>query len=451
MTALAAAPLVLAAALLAGACGSDDGTEAAAIDGGSRPRAPGSPDVPDAGSGSADATTTDGASPSDPCATKAPACPTTTTTAGSGVVALDRCAFPMKQDATWSTLPPLVDALAKIVPVTSLKDLFADLNRVGMPVAAGAVPGGPAGVSVAVRWNDEDDANETWTPQGLSGSADAAPSGLVEGRRILLSAWYYTPPAGSTYEKGVRVAVLDVTDPAAPRYRFALLVEPKGSVAAPTFAPVLVHAGGLVWIGDLLYVPVTATGFRVFDMKHILATTTDVDEIGCSAGVCRGGLYKYVIPQIGSYTDTSACAPIYSSVSLDRSTSPPTLLASEYCGGTACGGKPLAGRAYRWPLDPATGRLSSGIFWPSEAMLLGQQQVQGTASRAGVYYMSSSAPAASAGALYRVKGGKSATSTWLDFPEDLMVDAPNGLLWTQSEGVGTRVVAGMKLTSYPAP
>ncbi len=77
---------------------------------------------------------------------------------------------------------------------------------------------------------------------------------LVDGRRIVLVSWYYTPPAGSTYEKGVRVAFVDVTTPATPTYRFALLVEPTGTVAAPNFVPVTVHAGGLVWFGNLLYV-----------------------------------------------------------------------------------------------------------------------------------------------------------------------------------------------------
>jgi hypothetical protein len=242
-----------------------------------------------------------------------------------------------------------------------------------------------------------------------------------------------------------------VTNPQTPTYRFALLVEPKGTVAAPTYAPVTVHAGGMVWFGNLLYVVDTGRGFRVFDMAHAMRVATDVDEIGCQGTTCRAGLYKYVIPQTGGYTDTSACAPLFSYVALDRSTTPPSLLSGEYCGGTACASKPLAGRAYRWPLDGANGRLRAGTSWPSEAMLLGQTQVQGAASYKGLYYRASSAPAGGGGALYRVKGAKSATSKWLDAPEDLMVDEQNGLLWSLSEAAGSRVVAGMKLTSYPAP
>lgn len=387
----------------------------------------------------------------DPCATQAPVCPTTTTTAGSGVVAIDRCAFPIEEATTWSSLPPLVTALEKIAPTASTASILADLNRTATPAAAGSVPGAPPGVDVAVRWEAEDDDSTTWIPQGITGSADASATGLVDGKRVVVVSWYYTPPAGSTYEKGVRLAFVDVTNPQVPTYRFALLVEPTGTPQAPTFAPVVIHAGGLAWFGNLLYVVETGRGFRVFDMTRAMQVATDVDQIGCQAGTCRAGLYKYVVPQIGGYTSTSACAPLFSYVALDRSTTPPSLLSGEYCGGTACKSQPLAGRAYRWSLDATTGRLGAKKSWPSEAMLLGQTQVQGAASRKGVYYLSSSAPAGGGGALYRVRTGKSATSTWLDAPEDVMVDEANGLLWSLSEAAGSRVIAGMKLTSYPAP
>lgn len=325
-------------------------------------------------------------------------CPTTTTTAGSGVVAIDRCAFPIEEATTSSSLPPLVTALEKLAPKASTAAILADLNRTATAATAGLVPGAPPGVDVAVR-----------------------------------------------------LAFVDVTNPQAPTYRFALLVEPTGTPQAPSFVPVTIHAGGLAWFGNYLYVVETGRGFRVFDMTRAMQVATDVDQIGCQAGVCRAGLYKYVVPQVGGYTSTKACAPLFSYVALDRSTTPPSLLSGEYCGGTACASQPLSGRAYRWPLDATTGRIGAKTSWPSEAMLLGQTQVQGGASRKGVYYLSSSAPAGGGGALYRMRTGKSATSTWLDSPEDLMVDEANGPLWSLSEAAGKRVVAGMKLTSYPAP
>lgn len=391
------------------------------------------------------------AAAADPCANQTPVCPTTTTTAGSGVVAIDRCAFPIDEATTWSSLPPLVTALEKLAPKAGTAAILADLNRTATAATAGSVPGAPPGVDIAVRWEAEDDDSTTWIPQGITGSADASPTGLVDGKRVVVVSWYYTPPAGSTYEKGVRLAFVDVTNPQVPTYRFALLVEPTGTPQAPSVAPITIHAGGLAWFGNYLYVVETGRGFRVFDMTRAMQVATDVDQIGCQAGVCRAGLYKYVVPQVGGYTSSKACAPLFSYVALDRSTTPPSLLSGEYCGGTACASQPLAGRAYRWPLDAATGRLGAKKSWPSEAMLLGQTQVQGAASRKGVYYLSSSAPAGGGGALYRVRTGKSATSAWLDSPEDLMVDEANGLLWSLSEAAGARVIAGMKLTSYPAP
>ena len=142
----------------------------------------------------------------------------------------------------------------------------------------------------------------------IGATSSASPTGLVDGRRVVVVSWYYTPPSGSTYEKGVRLAFVDVTDPQAPTYRFALLVEPKGTPAAPDFAPITIHAGGIVWFGDLLYVVEPGKGFRVFDISRAMQVATDIDTIGCTKAVCHAGLYKYVVPQIGAYTTASACA-----------------------------------------------------------------------------------------------------------------------------------------------
>ena len=435
-------------ALAMGACSSSDDAaapgllDAAAIDSSTKPVDPGDSDVPDG-------SVADGAKPIDPCAAKKAVCPTTTTTEGSGLVAIDRCAFPLVESTSFATYSPIIKALGALAPAASAAVVLADLNRIAVPTTS--PPGSPAGVTLGFTWDAEDQAVTTWIPQGLTGSADSTTSGLLNGRRIVLVSWYYTPPSGSTYEKGVRLAMVDVTNPQTPTYRLLLLVEPTGTPAAPSFAPVVLHAGGLAWVGDFLYVVETGRGFRVFDMSRMLQAATDVDTIGCTTTACHAGLYKYVVPQIGAYGSTSACKPLFSYASLDKTTSPPSLLSGEYCGGTACASNPLAGRVFRWPLDGITGRLASGTSWPSEAFLIGEPQVQGAASRNGVFYLSSSAPAAGGGALYRVTAGKRVVSPWLDAPEDLMVDETNGLLWGQAEAAGARAVVGAKLTSYPAP
>jgi hypothetical protein len=364
--------------------------------------------------------------------------------AGDGLTAIDRCAFPISEASSFGSLPALADALGTIAKPVAMADVLADLNRSAVPKTT--VPGNPAGVKIAFAWDADDMGKAWWTPQGLSGSADAAPGGLVGGRRVVVVSWYHdlAKEPGATVEKGVRLSFVDVTDPANPHYRHVLLVTPTGTVAAPSFQAVNVHAGGIAWYGDLLYVVDTGQGFRVFDTTKMLQVATDMDVIGCTGGTCRAGTYKYVLPQIGAYTDVSKCSPIFSFVSLDRSTTPPALVSGEYCSSTACTG-PLAGRLFRWPLVGSAGRLAPGKSWPSAAYLMAQTQVQGAAMDGGVGYLSSSAPAGGGGALYRVEPGKSTTSPWIDAPEDLMVDASHGLLWSLSEAVNARYVFGAKV------
>jgi hypothetical protein len=381
----------------------------------------------------------------DACASQMAACPTMPTlTEGGGLRAINRCAFPMALAAGAFGNTALLDALAlRTTPVT-VAQVVADANRVATQTTM--APGNPPGLAYAFRWNMEDDTSTTWIPQGITGSADATASGLWAGRRVVLVSWY--EDAG--LQKGVRIAFVDVTTPSTPRYRFALLVQPTGTPAAPSFTQVDAHAGGIVWFGSYLYMAQTGSGFRVFDLSRVMQVATDQDVMGCTASTCRAGLYKYVIPQVAAYTDRSSCGPLFSWVSLDRASSPPVLVSGEYCSGTACAA-PLAGRIFHWPLDMATGLLRGATTWPVSAAYMGHRQVQGGAVRAGVTWLSSSAPAAGGGALYTVNATRGLSSTFVDAPEDLMVDEANGVLWSQSEGAGSRVVVAVRFTSYPLP
>jgi hypothetical protein len=405
------------------------------------------------GSGMAGSGGSAGSAPADACATKTPVCNATTGfKEGGGLVAIDRCAFPIKEAgfASYGSLIKGTEA-AKLVKTVKIADVLGDLNRSAVQVTAAKVPGKPAGVKQAFTWATGDVNVDYWIPQGLSGSADAVASGLVDGKSVIVVAWYYdlAKDPGSTQKKGVRVAFVDVTNPSKPMYRFALLVEPTGTVDAPNFGPVNIHAGGIVWFGNSLYVADTSHGFRVFDLNHIWSVPPD-DGLGCDFSRCVAENYAYVIPQSGKYEAGDTCDLLFSYVSLDRSVSPPTLISGEYCSDTACKG-PLTGRAIRWPLDEKTGKLAAGTSYPAEAYVFQQKQVQGAAAHAGTFYLSSSAPAGGDGALYRVIKGKSKTSGWLDSPEDLLVDQPNKLLWSLSEADGARFVMGAALSSYPAP
>jgi len=394
----------------------------------------------------------DGGTPPDPCEGKSVTCPALPGgfSVGSGLAAIERCAFPLDEGPEQASFLPLVDALAKKLAAKTLANVLADLNRTTVAVAT--VPGGPPGVDRAFRWDDAENVKAYWIPQGITGSADASASGLVEARHLIVVSFYYDKAKhpGSNGEKGVRLAFVDVTPSSAPKYRFALLVEPSGTVAAPDFKAIPIHAGGIAWFGDRLYVADTFTGFRVFDTTRIFQVATDQDVIGCAGGTCRAGLYKYVLPQVGTYRHASKCSPRFSFVSLDRSSNPPSLISGEYCSGSACSAA-LAGRLFRWPLAGANGALGAGRSWPAEAFFGGQVQLQGAGAKDGTFFLSSSAPAAGAGALYRVVAGKSATSKWVDAPEDVVVDGPRGLIWSLSEALGSRVVFAAKLSSYPSP
>lgn len=366
----------------------------------------------------------------DTCKLQASSCPGSAGTEGSGLTEIDRCAFGLVESAGLGTTPAFVAELEAIAKPVTVSDVLADANRVA--TLAATLPGGPT-PSYAIQWQSDDQNSTAWTPQGITGTADADPSGLVEGNRAVVVSFYDDPPAGETND-GVRLAFVNLTDPDQPRYRFVLLVAPK---AGPSFDPVRVHAGGIAWFGSFLYVADTSHGFRVFDLRHPMQVATDAGDFGCAAGTCRAGTYKYVLPQIGTYDVTSACAPIFSWVSLDRSSTPPSLVSGEYCSTTACAG-PLAGRVYRWPIDVTTGLLRSATTFPSAAYLMGQKQVQGGAARDDTFWFSSSAPAGGGGAIYRVKGARSTAATWPDAPEDLMIDGAQ--LWGITEAAGARFV-----------
>lgn len=367
----------------------------------------------------------------------------------SGLTSLDRCGFALEESAGIDKTSDVVTALEAMTTRVGVEAVLADANRTATVTTA--VPGGPAAVQYAFRWQNDDDASIAWTPQGITGSADATATGKVGTRSAVLVSFYDDPVPGSGEEnRGVRIAFVDTTVPSAPKYRFALLVLPKGTKDAPSFDPIRIHAGGIAWFGDHLYVADTSRGFRVFDMRRILQVSTATTAFGCTGGTCTAGSYKYVLPQIGTYMVTSPCKPIFSWVSLDRKSNPPALVSGEYCSNDACAG-PLAGRVLRWPLDAATGLLRSKTTYPTEAFLMGHKQVQGGAFVGSTLYLSSSAPAADGGDLYRVSKAKSATSGWGNNPEDLMVDSNNGWLWSLTEKADSRSVFAVKLASYPAP
>ncbi len=345
----------------------------------------------------------------------------------------------MSDTDSWASRSALIADLASQLPTFALTGVLGDLNRAGAKVSS--VPGLGA-VSRGVKWEPGDETVAYWWPQGLTGSGDGV-AGKLAGKDVVLSAWYYQQASdpGSKVQKGVRLAVLD---PATAKYRFALLVEPYAAGGVTTFKSVPIHAGGLAWYGDYLYVADTGAGFRVFDLTRVLTVATDADTIGLDAatGAFRAHKYKYAIPQIGAYQRGGSCKPLFSFVALDRSSVPPSLVTGEYDDAS------LYARLLRWSLDPVSGRIAGSVFAPTEAYFAGQTHLQGALPLGGKWLLSSSKPAGGAGALYRVAPGASKTFAWSDSPEDLYLDGSSGELWCQSEANGARYVFSVPASKY---
>ncbi len=219
--------------------------------------------------------------------------------------------------------------------------------------------GGPAGVPSGSRvycWDHQDATTGVWVPQGVTSVSDALRGErLSGGGRPILVSWH---DQGST-----RVTFVN---PDRHTYRHVLLVEPAVEDGRVTYRDIDVHAGGIAWYGDELYVADTRHGLRVFDLRQIFdlarsaAGSTEHDGmVGLHGGKYYGHGFRYVMAQTGSWRYTGGSAgpkcrgtgPMRTSwLSLDRTASRPVLIAGEYC-------RPSApqGRVVTWPLGGLTG------------------------------------------------------------------------------------------------
>lgn len=132
----------------------------------------------------------------------------------------------------------------------------------------------------------DDENTSKWVPQGITSTADALDVGTYEGKDGWVVSWHRDD------DKSVRVTFVNRAND---KYRHVLLVYPD---ADDNFKEVPVHAGGIMWYGNTLWVVDTKNGIRVFDMDNIWQVDSG-DGVGKKSG---GGYsaagYKYVLPQI---------------------------------------------------------------------------------------------------------------------------------------------------------
>ncbi len=311
-----------------------------------------------------------------------------------------------------------IDGLAaRLGGRVGLDGVLADLDRQARSSRLGRLLG--RAVDQAWTWEERDNRDRRWWPQGISTSADASETEEVGGRRLLVTTWYSHQVDGVSH--GSRVSFVDVDTL---RYRHVLLVTAE-------MEPLHIHAGGLVWCGPYLHVAATARGFHTFRVEDVMRS----DLHG----------HDYVLPVRFSYrahTDTGHDRLRYSFLSLDRSASP-TLVAGEYGRGSD------TTRLARFDLDAESALPRPGDDGFARPVALdegGIVQMQGAVVARGRYHVTVSHGPWRPGSVYVGQPG--------DFtayplavpmgPEDLAYWPSTDRLWSVSEHPRRRWIFSMR-------
>lgn len=332
-------------------------------------------------------------------------------------------------------------------------DVLASANRTARPLchttylASSLNPKG-------FCWQDgEDDDENVWIPQGVTGSGDANPAtGTVGGRRIVVSDWH------DSDDDFIRVSFVDVTDPARMTYRHVLLVEPSSDT---NFTAVAGHGHGLTWSGNLLFVATTGSLIRVFDVRHMWAMDTSSAQVGLgSNGKYSARYHAYALPQVNAYwypggvgcTGLTGSYPCMASLAMDH-TGDGSLITVEH---SAKGG----GRIVRWPMDPSTGLLrvsSDQLVHATEGFTSPVWAMQGAVARNGYFVITGMCPeyaglpaADRPSCLHGGVGGVSTSRLTGQAPvnsENLSYWPATGELWLINEQLRERVTVHVPFTA----
>lgn len=404
-----------------------------------------------------------------------------------------------------SDLSGRVTDLDDALPKQGVQNLLAQANRTLTTGSActvdpfGEGDGGVAPLAPVTKycWQSGDESSTEWIPQAITGVSDAQADEMWGTSRPVLTAWYDNDNPGRTdgctasesdacNEKGVRVTFID---PASHKYRHVLLVWPYyNSYGHISYDAVHasedplqngIHAGGIAWYGNYLYVADTLNGIRVFDMRDIMdldpdenpatndktsdglvSDVSDTRQVGRQDNVWYSYGYRYVMPQVASWSFTAAqsnsstadtCAatgaPKDSYLSIDRS-GDDALVMGEYCNSDTT--HPELGRLAAFPLDSDTGALAStgGIAHAQSAYYLPHDLNQGVVRYNGAYVFNQS-HSYSNGDILRAKVGSDGRLTddgaqirTAVGPEDLYLEHGQAtgnppLLWSLSEHSST--------------
>lgn len=311
------------------------------------------------------------------------------------------------------------------------------LDRLDRTGAWTDVPGDAAGRGF--RWDDRDVETRWWFPQGVTARLDpddppdAAPSdaGTAAERSVLLTSWYGHGGLGYLL-LGSRLSVVDLGTVAAPRYAHVRLVEERRLVGVPGLRRVPVHAGGLAWYGDHLFVAASGGGLRIFRPADVQRLRSRV----------RGRGTRHVLPQVGAYeaqADTGLRGMVYSFLSLERGTDTDHLVAGEY-------GRKGTGRhrLLRFALDRSTGLLQAGADGVARPVEMGEgvPRMQGATIVDGTWFVTASAGEGNPGDLWVGRPGALVKHRGVlpTGPEDITAWPGSERLWSLTEWPGRRWV-----------
>ena len=341
----------------------------------------------------------------------------------------------------------IIAKLDAVLPKADVADVVRDGNRPAASCTASA-----SNRLASFCWNSGDDDTPLWVPQGLTSTADADASGSYHGVTALVGSWHDDGDYAGT--RGVRLSFVNYSNPSAPTYRHVLLVTPSTTSAGkPTYGQVNLHAGGLFWYGNYIYLAATDGGLRVFDLNHIYkASTTNDSAIGLqSDGSYQAFNYAYVLPQAFQYDRSSAGGYTnltYSFVSVDRTSSPHSFVVGEYAyPGTGT-------RLVRFPLNQSTfkpSESSDGYVHGTQAYNVSVTSMQGAVSINGKYYLSTSDGASNKGDLATFTPGGSVVMHTDTLPigcEDLSYWPGKDQLWSVTEYQGSRSIFAVRASAY---
>ncbi len=342
-----------------------------------------------------------------------------------------------------------IAALAAVLgEPAGLDGLLGDLKHQARPSRIPARLLGRA-VSEAYTWDNYDQRDPQWYPQGISTSADASDTEEVAGRQVLVTTWYSSGRDG--VKRGSRVTFLDL---GTLKYRHVLLVIPVFDKAGNLgLRPMNIHAGGIVWAGQWLHIAATKRGFvtaRIDDIMRVPADDDHPDDIGVDGQRVASFGHRYVLPVRSTYkafTDDGHKQLRYSFASLDRGSDPPAVIAGEYNTGSALS------RLARYQLDPVTWQLQTGddgFSRPLEIDDGGVVQMQGMALAGGRYHATVSHGPWMPGTIYAGSSGhlKPKRLALPMGPEDLSYWPSTDMLWSLTEHPRRRWIVAMKRSTF---